>query len=208
MNTNFEYLQQEGKTLDAIRSHMKKRIRSKVKYKSKPKEAQTQEEPQSLILEKQIENFEEICINNFLNEMGTLFLEPTEPIEPSESINSGDPLAFWIDSIDILKWACENAIEESGFPEDMSQKTNDLCDKLVNQLPKEQKAVTFWEKLVFGRNYFKNLKYLLDLRNKEIRILLPYLLTAYTCNSGNNSFLSRTEPEALINILTSSSNIE
>ena len=118
------------------------------------------------------------------------------------SIGCGDYEISWSDSIDHLRWAYEDVKEEYGIEDEEAQTIDLLFEKLVKRLIKKRKSTVPWEELVFGRTYFEYLKNLLDLRNKEIRILLPYLLTAYTCNTRKNPFLFRGSTEGVIYTIT------
>lgn len=201
MNTSLKsFQQQEEKSLKHIQDHVKKSIKAKVKYKRESKQAQAQEIHQSLIPGESIKNFWKKCICNFNEQMETLF---PEPVEMPKYRNCGDYEISWSDSMDHLRWAYEDVKEEYGIQADEAQITDGLFKKLTVRLLKEQKSTVPRDKLVFGRTHFKYLINLLDLRDKEIRKLLPYLLTAYTCNSGRNSFLSKENTEGVIHVLTS-----
>ncbi len=203
MNTDLKnFQQQEEESLKQIQEHVKKSIKAKVEYKRASKQAQAEKVRQSLMVGKQIEDFWKDCKRNFDEQIETLF---PEPVEIPKYRDCGDYKISWSDSIDHLRWIYEDIKEEYGIQKNEAEITDSLFEKLTKRLLKERKSTIPLEKLVFGRTHFKCLINLLDLRDKEIRKLLPYLLTAYTCNSGRNSFLSKENTKGVIYVLTSPS---
>lgn len=203
MDTNLDA--QEQRSLDAISHFVKEKIRSKVNRTIVPEVKHIPEEHKRPMPEAEIEHFWEECIKIFLKQMKDLFGKQAEKLVDKESEESR---LSWSNAIDDFKEAYYEAKEESivlGYTKPKKiNKIDSAFDLIVKELTKEHKISASWEELVFGRMHFDKLVYLLDLQDEEIRKLLPYLLTAYTCNSRTNGFLCKKEPKGVIKALISS----
>lgn len=201
----------------AISDYIKRQILSKINYKRESKASYARDEIKNISLKAETKFFWGDCIESFQDQISTLFGEfERRPMSRWPAPNK----VYLYDYIDNFEAAYNDAralcIDEKY--EKIEEKYHELRDaldlvgkdiarldktftQLWKQLSEERKTDASWEILVLGEANFDYLKYLLDLSNKEIRKLLPYLLTAYTCNFRKNRYFHRKK--ATLGIITS-----
>lgn len=188
----------------AISDYIKRQIMSKVTYINESKAKHAQEEIGNLSLKTETKLFWGDCIESFQEQISILFEEfERRPMSRWPAPNK----VFFCDYMDNFEAAYNEAravciaekcraIDEKynelreafGLAEKDIIRLDKTYEQLMKQLSEDRKTEASWEILVFGEVNFEYLKYLLDLTSKEIRKLLPYLLTAYTCNFRKSKY--------------------
>ena len=204
-----ELISKEQATLNAIANHMTERLYGRVSYKSQ-KRMKANKVP---VISKQVQIFWGKCTCTFEEEVVGLFgrhdikLNKSSKLPKkrvSEEVDSkGESLreefmlaatsGGWKTPMAEFKRAYDDLISSYGIDDDMQlQKLDEsflrFCLKVNNCAEHNEKKRQF-KGSILGPENLARLPYLLNLAEKNICRLLPYLLTAYTLKAWNSRFL-------------------
>lgn len=140
------------------------------------------------------------CLDYFRDSTPDVTWVPDDSLEQSDLHQIiRDSFIAWRESEDVIRNILQGEFNPE-FLKDALRSTKRNRERLISRYNKRfypRELLTQWLKpdgYVGDDNpYFKYIDYMIDLRNPETRKLLPYLLTAYTCNSPRNQFSVRRD---------------
>lgn len=201
----------EAKTLEVISNYMELRLYTWVNYKNFKIAIEAH------VISEKVREFWNDCIHAFEVNVIELFCrsdvklykdnEPSSALEsevvkqkeksPYEGTQVDDegsgwltPLAAFASAYDELIFSC--GIEDPKLLNKMGKLFDKFCLKVDYYVERDKRKHQL-NGSILGSDNLKHLPYLLNLQERKIFTLLPYLLTAYTFNSWNCRFLYKRQ---------------